>query len=78
MMNVKFTDNSEEVLAAMQEAALRALEKCGMTAEWYAKKLATVDAGLLRKEQSSAALIWHTGKNRFPLALPLPFCKARV
>ena len=26
-MNVKFTDNSKEVLAAMQKAAVRALEK---------------------------------------------------
>ncbi len=68
MMNVKFTDNSEEVLAAMQEVALRALEKCGLTAEGYAKKLAPVDTGLLRKGQSSAELIWHTGKNRFPPA----------
>ena len=38
-MNVKFTDNSKEVLEAMQQAAVRALEKCGLTAEGYAKKL---------------------------------------
>lgn len=47
-MNIKFTDNSEEVLAAMQQAALRALEKCGLTAEGYAKKLCPVDTGNLR------------------------------
>lgn len=47
-MNVEFTDNSKEVLAAMQEAAVRALEKCGLTAEGYAKKLAPVDTGNLR------------------------------
>ena len=67
-MNIKFTDNSEEVLEAMQQAAVRALEQCGLTAEGYAKKLAPVDTGLLRKGQSSAELIWHTGKNRFPPA----------
>ena len=39
-MNIKFTDNSEEVLAALHEAVERALEKCGLTAERYAKKLA--------------------------------------
>lgn len=38
-MKVEFTDNSKEVLAAMQEAAVRALEKCGLVAERYAKKL---------------------------------------
>lgn len=47
-MNVQFTDNSKEVLAAMQEAALRALEKCGLTAEGYAKNLCPVDTGNLR------------------------------
>ena len=47
-MNVQFTDNSKEVLEAMQEAALRALEKCGLTAEGYAKKLCPVDTGNLR------------------------------
>ena len=47
-MEIKFTDNSKEVLEAMQQAALRALEKCGLTAEGYAKKLAPVDTGNLR------------------------------
>lgn len=63
-MNIKFTDNSEEVLAAMQQAAVRALEKCGLTAEGYAKKLCPVDTGNLRNsithmvdEQESAAII---------------------
>ena len=63
-MNVQFTDNSEEVLAAMQQAALRALEKCGLTADGYAKKLCPVDTGNLRNsithmvdEQEPAAII---------------------
>ena len=47
-MNVQFTDNSEAVLEAMQAAAHRALEKCGLTAEGYAKKLCRVDTGNLR------------------------------
>ena len=47
-MNVQFTDNSKEVLESMQQAAVRALEKCGLTAEGYAKKLAPVDTGNLR------------------------------
>lgn len=42
LMNIKSTDNSKEVLAAMQKAAVRALEKCGLTAEGYAKKLCPV------------------------------------
>jgi len=47
-MNIEFTDNSEKILAAMQEAAVRALEKCGLTAEGYAKKLRPVYTGNLR------------------------------
>lgn len=47
-MNFEFTDNSKEVLEAMQQAAIRALEKCGLAAEGYAKKLCPVDTGNLR------------------------------
>lgn len=47
-MNIQFTDNSKEVIEAMQQAAVRALEKCGLTAEGYAKKLCPVDTGALR------------------------------
>ena len=47
-MNLQFTDNSKEVLEAMQQAAVRALGKCGLTAEGYAKKLCPVDTGNLR------------------------------
>lgn len=49
-MNIKFTDNSKEVLAAMLEAKARALESCGLVAEGYAKKLAPVDTGNLRND----------------------------
>ena len=47
-MNIQFTDNSKEVLEAMRQATVRALEKCGLVAEGYAKKLCPVDTGNLR------------------------------
>ena len=61
-MTVKFTDNSDEVLAAMQEAAACALEKCGLVAEGYAKKLCPVDTGNLRNS------ITHTVDAQEPAA----------
>ena len=51
-MNIEFIDNSKEVLAAMQGAKMRALEKCGLVAEGYSKKLAPVDTGNLRNSIS--------------------------
>ncbi len=39
-MNVEITDNSGLVREEFQAACLRALEKCGLTAEAYAKQLA--------------------------------------
>lgn len=47
-MSIRFENNSGEVISTMQEAAIRALEKCGLTAEEYAKRLAPVDTGNLR------------------------------
>lgn len=47
-MRVDIHDHSKEVLAALQEAAERALEKCGLVAEGYAKRLVRVDTGNLR------------------------------
>ena len=47
-MIVEFIDNSEEVKSAMHDALIRALEKIGMTAEKYAKRLCPVDTGALR------------------------------
>ena len=61
-MNVQFTDNSKVVLEAMQQAAVRALEKCGLTAEGYAKKLCPVDTGNLRNS------ITHTVDEEEPAA----------
>lgn len=47
-MNVTFTDHSAEVKAEFEAACLRALEKCGLVAEGYAKKLQIPDTGNLR------------------------------
>lgn len=47
-MEIKITDNSDQVKEELQAAAIRALEKCGLTAEGYAKPLCPVDTGLLR------------------------------
>lgn len=43
-----FNDYSADVLEAMHNAALSALERCGSHAEGYAKDLAPVDTGNLR------------------------------
>lgn len=47
-MIIEITDNSGLVKEEMQAAVLRALEKCGLTAEGYAKLLRAVDTGNLR------------------------------
>lgn len=47
-MDVEFIDNSEEIKDNMKNVLLRALEKVGMTAEKYAKRLCPVDTGNLR------------------------------
>ena len=51
-MSVKFNDYSDEVLEAFDEACLRALERCGLQAEGYAKDLCPVDTGALRNSIS--------------------------
>lgn len=63
-MSVEFKDNSSEVKSEFGEALLRGLEKCGLVAEGYAKKLCPVDTGNLRNsithvvdEQEPAAII---------------------
>ncbi len=47
-MSVKIQDNSKEISAEIKAALLRGLEKCGLVAEGYAKKLCPVDTGNLR------------------------------
>lgn len=63
-MSVEFKDNSSKVKSEFGEALLRGLEKCGLVAEGYAKKLCPVDTGNLRNsithvvdEQEPAAII---------------------
>lgn len=47
-MDFTIIDNSEMVKEEFEAAVLRALTRCGMQAEGYAKDLAPVDTGLLR------------------------------
>ena len=47
-MTIEITDNSGIAKEKMQAAALRSLEKCGFTAEDYAKRLCRVVTGNLR------------------------------
>ena len=63
-MDIEIQDNSKEVSAAIKAALLRGLEKIGLVAEGYAKKLCPVDTGNLRNsithvvdEQEPAAII---------------------
>ena len=48
-MKITLEDHSDEVLEALESACQRALEKCGLVAEGYAKKLCPVDTSNLRK-----------------------------
>jgi len=52
--SIKFTDNSAKVLAALPVAEDRGLEKIGLVAEGYAKKLCPVKTGRLRNSISHA------------------------
>ena len=47
-MKITFDDHSDEVLSALDAAMARGLEKCGLVAEGYAKKLCPVDTDNLR------------------------------
>lgn len=47
-MSVEIQDNSKEVSAAIKAALPRGLEKVGLVAEGYAKRLCPVDTGNLR------------------------------
>lgn len=53
-MNVKITDNSDEVERALSAATEKALEIIGLKAEGYAKRLCPVDTGLLRNSITHA------------------------
>lgn len=47
-MKIIFDDHSDEVLSALDASLACGLEKCGLVAEGYAKKLCPVDTGNLR------------------------------
>lgn len=47
-MHIRITDNTPLAKEELHQAALRALEKCGLTAEGIAKRLCPVDTGNLR------------------------------
>ena len=47
-MNIEIQDHSAEFSAEIKAALLRGLEKIGLVAEGYAKKLCPVDTGNLR------------------------------
>lgn len=51
-MLVEFVDNSEEILELFRTAAIKALERCGMEGEGYAKDLVPVDTGNLQNSIS--------------------------
>lgn len=51
-IDVQLTDNSGEILKAMEEKKRAALEAIGITAEGYAKLLTPVDTGRLRNSIS--------------------------
>lgn len=53
-MEIDVVDNSALVQEAFHTACLRALERCGMEAEGYAKDLVPVDTGRLRNGISHA------------------------
>lgn len=62
-MNIEIQDHSAEVSAKIKAALLRGLEKCGLVAEGYAKKLCPVDTGNLRNS------ITHTVDEQEPAAI---------
>lgn len=47
-MQIRLEDHSAEVYKELESACQRALEKCGLVGEGYAKKLCPVDTGDLR------------------------------
>lgn len=66
-ITIDLTDHSAEVLAELKSAAVRALEKCGLVAEGYAKQLCPVDTGNLRNsithQTDTAELVEYIGTN---------------
>lgn len=87
-MTVEINDNSPQVKAEFQSAVLRALEKCGLVAEGYAKRLCPVDTGNMRNSITHA-LVGTPGKTlkytpemqkagKEPTALEVPVSEENV
>lgn len=53
-IDVKITDNSDEILGALSEQIEQALTAIGLTAESYAKQECPVDTGRLRNSITNA------------------------
>lgn len=53
-VEVRITDNSDEIMSRMDRAMEVALEKIGLVAEGYAKRLCPVDTGRLRNSITHA------------------------
>ena len=53
-MNYVLVDHSAECKKALNDTIVRALEKCGLVAETYAKQLCPVDTGNLRNSINHA------------------------
>lgn len=51
-VNMSVEDNSTEILAEFEAAALRALERCGQQAEGFAQDLCPEDTGSLKNSIS--------------------------
>lgn len=47
-MDIRYVDNSAQVMDAFRRQCAKGLEMCGLTAEGYAKLLCPVDTGALR------------------------------
>lgn len=70
MADVRFIDNSGEILREFGEAVQRALERVGEQAEGYAKDLAPVDTGQLR---NSISHVVDDGENVVYIGTPLEY-----
>lgn len=66
-MTIEITDNSRLAIEEMQSAAVRALEKCGLVGEGYAKRLCKTDTGNLKNSITHvvdiAELLCRIGSN---------------
>lgn len=66
-VDIELTDNSDLAREELEAACIRALEKCGLAAEGYAKRLCPVDTGNLHNsithQVQTAELACYIGTN---------------